>query len=131
METWKKMHEAAKAALGYRKISRYLEAGQVSAAVLSASGKIYVGVCVDSACSLGVCAERSALFQLISAGEDKVSRILCIMGNGLCGAPCGACRELFAQLMPSDYQDIEVMMDYEAKKVMTLGELTPAWWVKP
>ena len=32
-------------------------------------------------------------------------------------------------MMEKDYQDIEVMMDYKNNKVMTLGELTPEWWL--
>nr|WP_254262205.1 cytidine deaminase [Lactobacillus helveticus] len=45
------------------------------------------------------------------------------------GAPCGACREFMVQMMEKDYQNVEVMMDYESNKVMTLSELTPEWWL--
>lgn len=45
------------------------------------------------------------------------------------GAPCGACRELMTQLMPGKYQDIDIMIDYAAGRVMKLGELTPEWWI--
>lgn len=41
----------------------------------------------------------------------------------------GACRELMTQLMPDNYRKIEVMMDYEKGEVVTLGELTPRWWI--
>ena len=43
--------------------------------------------------------------------------------------PCGACREFMTQLMPEEYSDIEIMMDYENDKVVTLGEITPEWWI--
>ena len=33
------------------------------------------------------------------------------------------------QLMPTTYKDVEIMLDYEQDKVMTLGELTPEWWI--
>ena len=33
------------------------------------------------------------------------------------------------QLMPEEYSDIEIMMDYENDKVVTLGEITPEWWI--
>ena len=56
-EIWKEMYLAAKSVQNRRKISDYVEAGGVAAAVLSASGKIYTGVCVDTACTLGICAE--------------------------------------------------------------------------
>lgn len=51
------------------------------------------------------------------------------MPDGNSGAPCGSCRELMTQLMPDDYRNIEIMMDYSAGKVKTLGELTPEWWI--
>lgn len=51
------------------------------------------------------------------------------MGNGRTVAPCGACRELMVQLMPDEYKNIEIMLDYKNGKVMALGELTPEWWV--
>ena len=33
------------------------------------------------------------------------------------------------QLMPKEYKDIEILLDYENEEVTTLGELTPAWWI--
>ena len=33
------------------------------------------------------------------------------------------------QLMPDQYKSIEIMLDYESEKIMTLGELTPEWWI--
>jgi len=49
------------------------------------------------------------------------------MPDGKTGAPCGACRELMAQLMPKDYGKTEIMLDYESGRTVTLGELTPEW----
>ena len=51
------------------------------------------------------------------------------MPDGRTGAPCGACRELMVQLMPEKYKGIEIMLDYGTEKVITLGELTPEWWI--
>ena len=51
------------------------------------------------------------------------------MPNGKTGTLCGACRELLIQLMPNDYKEIEIMLDYENKKVIVLGEITPNWWI--
>ncbi|KAB1972982.1 cytidine deaminase [Lactobacillus crispatus] len=106
-----------------------MEAGGVVAAVLSDSGRTYAGVCVDTASTLGVCAERNALFNMITNGESNITRVLAIMPDGKTGAPCGACREFMAQLMEGHYQDVEVMLDYENEKIVTLGELTPDWWL--
>ena len=127
---WSKMNEAAKAVLNERRISDYVTAGEVAAAILSKSGKIYTGVCVDTCSTLGICAERNAIFNMLTNGEQEIDKVLCILPDGSNGAPCGACRELMVQLMPGKYYDIEIMLDYASEKTVTLGELTPEWWIK-
>ena len=126
---WKEMYQAAKKVQNPRKISDYVEAGGVAAAVLSLSGRIYTGVCIDTCSTLGICAERNAIFNMITNGEQNIKKVLAIMPNGKTGAPCGACRELMVQLMPDNYQEIEILLDFETEKVFTLGELTPEWWI--
>lgn len=126
---WQKMYEAAKSVQNDRKISDYVEAGGVAAAVLSSSGKIYTGVCIDTCSTLGICAERNAIFNMITNGESEIQKVLAIMPNGKTGAPCGACRELMVQLMPHNYKSIEIMIDYENNRIVDLDELTPEWWI--
>ena len=126
---WEEMYDAAKAVLNPRRISEYVTAGEVSAAVLSKSGKIYTGVCIDTCSTLGICAERNAIFNMITNGEQEIDKVLCIPPVEGRGAPCGACRELMVQLMPDSYKDIEIMIDYKNNVVMKLGELTPEWWI--
>ena len=127
--TGENLYEAAKKVQNERKVSAYIEAGGVAAAVLSSSGRIYTGVCIDTCCTLGICAERNAIFNMITNGESVIRKVIAIMPDGKTGAPCGACRELMVQLMPKTYQDIEIMLDYETGKVVTLGTLTPEWWI--
>lgn len=128
-EIWNELYMAAKSVQNGRQISGYVEAGGVAAAVLSESGKIYTGVCIDTCSTLGICAERNAIFNMITNGENRIKKVIAVMPDGKTGAPCGACRELMVQLMPEDYRDVEIMLDYEAGKVITLGELTPEWWI--
>ena len=128
-QIWKEMYEAAKAVQRGRKVSDYVEAGEVSAAIYSSSGKIYTGGCIDTCSTLGICAERNAIFQMITNGEQSFSRVLAIMPDGKNGAPCGACRELMVQLMPDTYKDVQILMDYETERIVTLGEITPEWWI--
>ena len=127
--TWNKLYDAAKQVLNPREISKMIEAGGVAAAIESTSGKIYVGVCVDTACTLGICAERNAIFHMITNGENAIRRVIVINRTGKAIPPCGACREFMTQLMPDSYHTVEIMMDYETNKVVTLGELTPEWWI--
>ena len=127
---WTEMYEAARAVLNERRISEYVTCGEVSAAVLSKSGKIYTGVCIDTCSTLGICAERNAIFNMITNGEQEIDKVLCIMPDGSCGAPCGACRELMMQIMAENYHGVEIMLDYSTGRTVTLGEITPEWWVK-
>ena len=127
---WTEMYEKAKAVQNDRNINRYISAGGVAAAVMSDSGRIYTGVCIDTCSTLGICAERNAIFNMITSGDDIIRKVIAIMPDGTTGAPCGACREFMVQLMAEDYKNVEIMLDYENNKVITLGELTPEWWIK-
>lgn len=127
---WNEMYEAAKGVLNARRINEYVSCGEVSAAVLSKSGRIYTGVCIDTCSGLGVCAERNAVFNMITNGEQEIDKVLCILPDGSTGAPCGACRELMVQLMAGSYREIEIMLDYSSGRIVKLGEITPEWWIE-
>lgn len=126
---WNEMYKAAKLVLNERRISEYVTCGEVSAAIFSKSGKIYTGVCIDTCSTLGICAERNAIFNMVTNGEQEIDKVLCIPPDGSNGAPCGACRELMVQLMPYTYKDIEIMLDYDSERIIKLGNITPEWWI--
>ena len=124
---WDKLYIAARKAQNERKLSPLIEVGSVSAAILSAKGNIYTGVCIDTACSLGMCAERNAIANMITNAESQIVKIVAVMPHGKAGMPCGACREFMMQLNKTA-GEIEILCDYETKKVMRLKSLTPEWW---
>lgn len=126
---WDRLYAAAAAVRNERRISEYVTCGEVSAAILSGSGRIYTGVCIDTCSTLGICAERNAIFNMITNGEQEIEKVIAILPDGSSGAPCGACRELMVQLMPEKYKGIEIMMDYRKERTVTLGDLTPEWWI--
>lgn len=126
---WNELYHAAMKVINPREVSDKVEAGGVAAAVEQISGNIYVGVCIDTACTLGICAERNALFNMITNGENAIRRVIAVNQSGNVIPPCGACREFMAQLMPDSYRSIEIMLDYGKEKVLTLGDLTPEWWI--
>lgn len=127
MSEWEKLYSEAKKVQNNRVISPFVEAGGVSAALLTKNGNIYTGVCIDTACSLGMCAERNAIASMITNGESKIKKIVAIMSNGEIGLPCGACRELMMQL-DKDSGDIEILLDLEKNKTIFLKDLLPNWW---
>ena len=125
--TWDKLYIAARKVQNERKLSPLIEAGSVSAAVLSSKGNIYTGVCIDTACSLGMCAERNAIANMITNGESQILKMVAVMPDGKAGMPCGACREFMMQLNKTA-GETEILCDYETKKVIRLKSLTPEWW---
>ena len=125
--TWDKLYIAARSVQYERNISPLIEAGTVSAALLSASGTVYTGVCIDTACSLGMCAERNAVANMITNGESRIVKIVVVMPDGKAGMPCGDCREFMMQLNKTA-GEIEILRDYETKKAIRLQSLVPEWW---
>ena len=74
---FEELYEIAKSKINPRKISPLIEAGAVSAAILTENGNVYTGVCIDTACSLGMCAERNAIANMITNGESKIVKLVC------------------------------------------------------
>lgn len=124
---WDKLYNAARSVQRGRVISPFVEAGGVAAAILTKQGNIYVGVCIDTAGSLGMCAERNAIAAMITHGESRIDKLVAILPDGRVGSPCGACRELMMQL-DRDSGDIDILLDLKTKKTVKLRELMPDWW---
>lgn len=128
-EIWIKLYNEAKSKLNPRVISPFIEAGGVAAAILTDKGNVYTGVCIDTACTLGMCAERNAIANMITNGESKIVKLVCVMEDGSVGAPCGACREYLMQL-DVDSPSMEILKNFSTGETITLGELIPDWWGK-
>ena len=126
---WDKLYNEALRVQNGRVISPFIEAGGVAAAILTKAGNIYVGVCIDTASTLGMCAERNAIANMITNGESLISKVVAVMPDGRVGSPCGACREYMMQL-DKDSGEIEILVDIETKETVTLKELIPDWWGK-
>jgi len=73
----------------------------VSAALLTSGGHVFCGVNVENVSyGLSVCAERTAIFGAIVAGErDFVKLAIVCECPGGC-LPCGACRQVIAEFAP-------------------------------
>lgn len=128
LPVWDFLTLAAKQRQFPRKLSPFVEAGGVSAALLTDRGNIHIGVCIDTACSLGMCAERAAAASMISAGECRAVKLVCLMPSGAPGLPCGACREFFMQLAPEN-SGMEILVSASGcLRTVRLGDLLPSWW---
>jgi len=127
MNIWNELYNAARKVQNGRTISPFIDAGGVAAAILTKQGNIYVGVCIDTASTLGMCAERNAIANMITNGEHQIDKVVAVMPDGKVGSPCGACREYMMQL-DKNSGEIEILLDLESKKTVKLKELIPDWW---
>lgn len=73
----------------------------VGAAALAADGRIFRGCNIENASyGLTICAERTALFKAFSEGVQKLLAIAVVTGTREVASPCGACRQVMAELGP-------------------------------
>ncbi len=95
----------------------------VGAAILTRSGKTFVGCNVENASTgLTVCAERVAIWKAVSEGERWFAALAVVTESG--AMPCGACRQVlseFAEDMPVLVADLSGHV-WET----SLGTLLPA-----
>lgn len=123
--TFDELYRRAKAVLNPRQLSDDADAGGVAAALLTPSGNIYTGVCIDTACSMGFCAEHAAAAAMITAGENQVVKMIAIDKRENAIPPCGRCREFIWQLHPDNWK-VEVMVAEDT--IVTLDDLLPHHW---
>ena len=124
---WKTLYDKAKSVQNERKISPLMEVGSVGAAILTDRGNIYTGICIDTACGMGMCAERNAMANMLTNGENRITKVVAVMPDGSSGTPCGVCREFLMQL-GKESKDIELLLSLEPLKIVKLGEQLPDWW---
>ncbi len=95
---WNELKDIAAATLSPRRVSEDIEVGGVAAALVTDQGNVYRGICIDTACSMGFCAEHAAIAAMLTAGEDKVAQIVAVNWDKSVLPPCGRCREFLLQL---------------------------------
>jgi cytidine deaminase len=101
-------------------------AGGVGCALLSARGEIFTGVCIDTACSMGFCAEHNAIGSMITAGESRIVMIVAVSkdkkGKIRILKPCGRCREFMRQV---NMDNMETKVVIGKNKTVRLKSLLP------
>ena len=124
---WRTLYERAKAVQCERKLSPLMEVGSVGAAILTDQGNIYTGICIDTACGMGMCAERNAIANMLTNGESRILKVVAVMPDGSSGTPCGVCREFMMQL-GKESAEIEILLSLEPLKTIRLGDQLLDWW---
>jgi cytidine deaminase len=118
---------AARAQVGVYQLSKAsLRAGEVGAALVSASGALYTGINLDLACDIGFCAEHSAVAEMLKARETTVARIVAVNDRRIV-APCGRCREMLVQV---DLRNLECEVLLPDGASALLKDLLPSAWLE-
>ena len=96
----------------------------VGAALLTESGRVYLGANVENASYTPTCcAERVAIFSAVAEGERRFSAIA-VAGDSAPCMPCGVCRQVMCEFCGDG---LAVIYEGEGGEAMclTLGELLP------
>ena len=101
----------------------------VGAALLTKSGKVYIGCNIESASYTPTnCAERTAVFKAVSEGEREFVTIAVIGApegeKGKFCAPCGVCRQVLREFCSLDFRIL--LGTTEEVQAYTLNDLLPA-----
>jgi cytidine deaminase len=104
--------QAAEAVLNPRSVQGRLF-GDVAAALITARGNRFLGVCIDTGSGTGFCAEHAAVAAMVTAGEYRIARIVAVWrdddGRLFVLPPCGRCREFIRQIDEANL-DAEVVL---------------------
>src|SRR5690242_20262523 len=107
--------------------------GDVGAALVSGNGTVYLGTCVDTP-SWGLCAERSAIAAMITAGEYRIAKVVGVWRDEKTNElyvlpPCGVCRHFMKQI---DRGNLETEVVLGKTTTRKLSELLPFYeWPGP
>jgi cytidine deaminase len=99
---------------------------QVGAAIQVASGAVFAGCNVENASyGLSLCAERSAILQMVAAGEREPVAVVVVTRGPTAGTPCGACRQTLAEFARDLPVRLVVRGAPAATRTTTLAALLP------
>jgi cytidine deaminase len=99
---------------------------QVGAAVLAPDGNIFAGCNVENASyGLALCAERSAVAQLVAAGARVPLALVVVTQGPEPGAPCGLCRQTLSEFADDLPIGLAVASDPTPRIFKSLRELFP------
>ena len=98
---------------------------KVGAALESDNGDIFSGCNVESAASpLGQGAEATAIGNMVTQGQKRITHIVIASPNNEFCFPCGGCRQKIAEFAP-DETPVTMVSQSGEKFETTIGELLP------
>jgi len=97
---------------------------KVGAAIRTKRNKVHSGANVENASyGLTVCAERTAAFAAVNAGDKELDAIAIVIDDDRLPTPCGACRQVLAEFSPN--MKVILATTGGLRKETTLADLLP------
>ena len=97
---------------------------KVGAAIRTKRNKVHAGANVENASyGLTVCAERTAAFAAVNAGDKELDAIAIVIDDDKLPTPCGACRQVLAEFAPA--MRVVLATTGGLRRATTLAELLP------
>ena len=97
---------------------------KVGAAIRTKRNKVHAGANVENASyGLTVCAERTAAFAAVNAGDKELDAIAIVIDDDQLPTPCGACRQVLAEFAPA--MRVVLATTGGLRRATTLAELLP------
>jgi len=104
---------------------KYLSAGSAGVALITKSGRLYTGICIDLACGIGFCAEHAAIAEMLKNRETQIEMIVAVSQDKIL-VPCGRCREMMLQINKGNMNTKVILPE---KRTILLKELLPESWI--
>ncbi|MGH9117013.1 MAG: cytidine deaminase family protein [Acidimicrobiales bacterium] len=107
--------------------------GDVAATLMTTTGSVFSGVCIDTGSGTGFCAEHAAIAAMVTAGQYRIVKIVAVWKDDTDTLyvlpPCGRCREFIRQIYSANL-DTDVILGLDAST--PLRDLLPHHqWPEP
>ncbi|MDE1548700.1 cytidine deaminase family protein [Jeotgalibaca caeni] len=119
------LYQVANNYISHKKLKQFGIAGHVSCALETINGNVFTGICIDLPCSIGLCAEQSAIAEMVKNNETVIEKIVAVYEDGSILPPCGRCREFISQI---DDQNMETKIILPELREVLLQDLLPEGW---
>jgi len=120
----KELIARAREVVGRFSLGGELSAGTVGSALLTKSGNVYTGICIDIYCGIGFCAEHAAIAEMMKHRETEIDMIVAVEKERIL-PPCGRCREMMYQVNPGNINAKVILAE---DRTVTLADLLPERW---
>ncbi len=124
---WTTLYKEAKDKLNASSISPFIEYGNNSCAILGENNKIYCGINITSNTSISNSAEESAIMSMLNDKENKIKKMVILNELEEVITPSDICFDYLLEFCQNP-DEVEILVDFNKKKVCKLSELIPEWW---